>query len=150
MSSSFYLKPSDTYCLGKKRLLKILISTVLESNDFINIRYGFLLFPKQMAFENNSGCEAKAFNHSENLFFVYISHNNRDDFYYNTNQNTIKNIVSSLWVWNPCYPSFLETSSHAGGEFCRDSVWEKLLGSPAASNSSNLISLKRQWKWILW
>ena len=44
-----------------------------------------------MTFENNSWSEAKAFNHSENLFIVYISHNSRNDFYYNTNQNTIKN-----------------------------------------------------------
>lgn len=38
-----YLKTSDAYSLGRMRILKVIIATVLESNVFINICYGFLL-----------------------------------------------------------------------------------------------------------
>ena len=86
-----------------------------------------------MDFENNSWIEAKAFNPSENLFILYISHSNRDDFYYSTNENTIKTNGFLLFEFEILTtPSFYETFFPVKGVNLAVPVYEKNYWDPCS------------------
>lgn len=131
------------YSLGKMGLLEILIA--LQLKDFINICYGFL--PNKWVLKIIVDVRIR---HLLILktYLLCTSLLPVEMICYSTNQNNWKHSFFTVRVWNLPTSSFLEMFFSRQGEFCRANVWGKLLRSPPTSKSSNLISLKKQWKLI--